>query len=49
MRKAQVDGYTALLFLWKAIRIIARQSFNERTLAVINVAGGRQNSVLFLH
>ncbi len=46
VRKAQIDGDPATLFLFQAIGIDARERFHERGLAVIDMAGGADNDVL---
>ncbi len=41
--EAEVDGDPALFFLFEAVGFLPGQSFDERGLAVINVAGGADN------
>ena len=37
--EAEVDGDTAALFFWQAVRIRARERAYKRTLSVVNMAG----------
>ena len=43
--KAELDGDSAFLFLWEAVRIDARESLHESRLSVINVADRSEDEV----
>ena len=47
MREAELDGDLSRFFFGQAIWINSGERFNERTLAVIDVTGGRENEMLF--
>jgi hypothetical protein len=44
--EAEIDGDTSALFLLKAVGIDPGERFDERGLAVIDVAGGPDDDVL---
>jgi hypothetical protein len=48
-RKTQVDGDPTAFFFLPAVRMGARQRFDERGLPVVDVAGGADDDVLDFH
>jgi hypothetical protein len=49
MREAKLYGDLSRLFFWQSIGINSGKCFNEGALAVIDVAGCRDDEMLFGH
>src|SRR5579864_918243 len=49
MGEAEIDGDAAGFFFGQPVRICARKRFHQRALAVIHVAGRREDKILFHH
>ncbi len=45
MGETKIGGHLPLLFFFQSIWIDTRQSFNQRSLAVVNVTGGGNGAI----
>ena len=49
MGKAEIDRDAARFFLWQPVGVDPGERFDQRGLAVIDMAGGRENEILCRH